>query len=132
MEGKEMDVEAFRDGRTRKYPSRVTEGQDEIHCKGWGLSMDGDLAKLPEICYLAERYQALVIIDDSHAAGFVGDTGRGSRECGHVGKRIDVITSTLGKALGGGLGGFTNGKKGIIERSQQGSRPYLSPMHWLR
>ena len=89
------------------------------------FSMDGDIAPLKEICDLADKYQALVMVDDSHATGFVGKTGRGSIEhCGVMG-RVDVITSTLGKALGGASGGFTSGRKEIVELLRQRSRPYL-------
>lgn len=89
------------------------------------FSMDGHVAKLSEICDLAERYQALVMVDDSHATGFFGRTGRGSIEhCGVI-DRVDVVTSTLGKALGGASGGFTTGKREIIELLRQRSRPYL-------
>ena len=89
------------------------------------FSMDGYIAKLDEITALAERYQALVMIDDCHATGFLGRTGRGSPEhCGVMG-RIDIITSTLGKALGGGSGGYTTGRKEIIDLLRQRSRPYL-------
>ena len=89
------------------------------------FSMDGDVAKLAEICDLADRYDALVMVDDSHATGFFGATGRGSVEhCGVLG-RVDVITSTLGKALGGASGGFTSGRKEIVELLRQRSRPYL-------
>ncbi|MEW6375823.1 MAG: glycine C-acetyltransferase [Thermodesulfobacteriota bacterium] len=89
------------------------------------FSMDGDLAKLPEICELAERYQALVMIDDSHCTGFMGVKGRGTHEFFHMEGRVDIITSTLGKALGGASGGFTSGRKEIIEILRQRSRPYL-------
>lgn len=89
------------------------------------FSMDGDIAPLQTICDIAEKYGALVMVDDSHATGFVGRTGRGSIEhCGVMG-RVDVITSTLGKALGGASGGFTTGRKEIIELLRQRSRPYL-------
>jgi len=89
------------------------------------FSMDGDVAKLAEICDLADRYDALVMVDDSHATGFFGATGRGSIEhCGVMG-RVDMVTSTLGKALGGASGGFTSGRKEIIELLRQRSRPYL-------
>jgi glycine C-acetyltransferase len=89
------------------------------------FSMDGDIAPLKEICDLADAHQALVMVDDSHATGFVGKTGRGSIEhCGVMG-RVDVITSTLGKALGGASGGFTSGRKEIVELLRQRSRPYL-------
>ena len=89
------------------------------------FSMDGDVAKLGEICDLADRYQAMVMVDDSHATGFMGPTGRGTPEHAGVLDRIDVITSTLGKALGGASGGFTAGKSAIVELLRQRSRPYL-------
>jgi len=89
------------------------------------FSMDGYLAQLDKICDLAEKYDALVMVDDSHSTGFVGKTGRGTHEhCGVMG-RIDIITSTLGKALGGAMGGFTSGKKEVIDMLRQRSRPYL-------
>jgi glycine C-acetyltransferase len=89
------------------------------------FSMDGFIAKLDQICDLAEKYGAMVMVDDSHATGFVGKTGRGTPEhCGVMG-RVDVITSTLGKALGGAAGGFTTGRKAIVELLRQRSRPYL-------
>ncbi len=89
------------------------------------FSMDGDIAPLERICDLADRYQALVMVDDSHATGFVGKTGRGSIEhCGVMG-RVDVVTSTLGKALGGAAGGFTTGRREIVDLLRQRSRPYL-------
>ncbi len=89
------------------------------------FSMDGDYARLDEICDLAEKYEALVMVDDSHATGFVGPTGRGTAELFDVRDRIDIITSTLGKALGGASGGFTTGRGRIIELLRQRSRPYL-------
>jgi len=89
------------------------------------FSMDGYLAQLDKICDLAEKYDALVMVDDCHSTGFVGKTGRGTHEhCGVMG-RVDIITSTLGKALGGAMGGFTSGKKEIIDILRQRSRPYL-------
>lgn len=89
------------------------------------FSMDGDIARLDKICDLAERYEALVMVDDSHATGILGKKGKGSPEyCGVEGK-VDIITSTLGKALGGACGGFTTGRKEIIELLRQRSRPYL-------
>jgi len=89
------------------------------------FSMDGDIAPLREICDLADQYGALVMVDDSHATGFTGKTGRGSIEhCGVMG-RVDVVTSTLGKALGGASGGFTSGREEIIAILRQRSRPYL-------
>jgi len=89
------------------------------------FSMDGYLAKLDQICDLADKYRAMVMVDDSHATGFVGPNGRGTPEHCGVLDRIDVITSTLGKALGGGSGGFTTGRKEIVELLRQRSRPYL-------
>ncbi|MCT4615536.1 MAG: glycine C-acetyltransferase [Marinifilaceae bacterium] len=89
------------------------------------FSMDGDIARLNEICDLADKYDALVMVDDSHASGFIGKTGRGTHEYHNCMDRVDIITSTLGKALGGALGGFTTGKKEIIDILRQRSRPYL-------
>jgi glycine C-acetyltransferase len=89
------------------------------------FSMDGDVAPLAAICDLADRHDALVMVDDSHATGFFGPTGRGTPEhCGVAG-RVDVVTSTLGKALGGASGGFTTGRREIVELLRQRSRPYL-------
>ena len=89
------------------------------------FSMDGYIAQLDKICDLAEKYNALVMVDDCHSTGFVGKTGRGTHEHCDVVGRVDIITSTLGKALGGAMGGFTSGKKEIIEILRQRSRPYL-------
>lgn len=89
------------------------------------FSMDGIIADLASICELADRYNALVMVDDSHAAGFVGKTGRGTPEYCGVSGRIDILTGTLGKALGGASGGYTAGRKEIIELLRQKSRPYL-------
>lgn len=89
------------------------------------FSMDGIVADLKGVCDLADKYDALVIVDDSHATGFIGKTGRGTHEANDVIGRVDIITSTLGKALGGALGGFTSGKKEIIDMLRQRSRPYL-------
>lgn len=89
------------------------------------FSMDGTLAQLDKICELAEKYNALVMIDDCHSTGFIGKTGRGTHEYFGVMDKIDIITGTLGKALGGASGGFTSGKKEIIELLRQRSRPYL-------
>jgi glycine C-acetyltransferase len=89
------------------------------------FSMDGYIAKLPEICDLAEKYGAQVMVDDSHAVGFMGEHGRGTHEHHRVLGRIDVITGTLGKALGGASGGYTSGRKEMIDLLRQRSRPYL-------
>ena len=89
------------------------------------FSMDGVLANLPAICDLAERYDAMVMVDDSHAVGFVGDQGRGTHEAADVMGRVDIITGTLGKALGGASGGYTSGRREVIEWLRQRSRPYL-------
>jgi glycine C-acetyltransferase len=89
------------------------------------FSMDGYIANLPAICELADRYDALVMVDDSHAVGFMGPTGRGTHELHGVQSRIDILTGTLGKALGGASGGYTSGRKDIIELLRQRSRPYL-------
>lgn len=89
------------------------------------FSMDGTIAKLDEIVELAEKYDAMIMVDDSHATGFTGPTGRGSAELCGVQDKIDIFTSTLGKALGGGSGGFTSGKQEIIDLLRQRSRPYL-------
>lgn len=89
------------------------------------FSMDGYIANLSAICDLAERYGALVMVDDSHAVGFIGKTGRGTHEYNDVMGRVDIITGTLGKALGGASGGYTSGRKEIIEYLRQRSRPYL-------
>lgn len=89
------------------------------------FSMDGVVASLDKICDLAEKYDALVMVDECHAAGFIGSTGRGTVEAKGVMGRVDIITGTLGKALGGAMGGYTTGKKEIIEMLRQRSRPYL-------
>ena len=89
------------------------------------FSMDGDIAKLDEICVLAEKYNSMVMVDDSHSTGFMGKTGRGTHEHRGVMGRVDIITSTLGKAMGGASGGFTAGRQEIIDLLRQRSRPYL-------
>jgi glycine C-acetyltransferase len=89
------------------------------------FSMDGYVAQLDKICDLADKYNALVMVDECHATGFIGKTGRGSVELRNVLGRVDIITGTLGKALGGAMGGFTTGRKEIIEMLRQRSRPYL-------
>jgi glycine C-acetyltransferase len=87
--------------------------------------MDGVVAQLDKICDLADKYDALVMVDECHAAGFIGKTGRGTIELKDVMGRVDIITGTLGKALGGAMGGYTTGRKEIIEMLRQKSRPYL-------
>lgn len=89
------------------------------------FSMDGSIANLPALCELADKYDALVMVDDSHAVGFLGPTGRGTPEYHGVTERIDILTGTLGKALGGASGGYTSGRREIIELLRQRSRPYL-------
>ena len=89
------------------------------------FSMDGIIANLKGICDLADKYEALVMVDDSHAVGFVGDTGRGTPEFCGVQGRVDIITGTLGKALGGASGGYTSARKEIVDILRQKSRPYL-------
>jgi glycine C-acetyltransferase len=112
---KELE-EALRKTQNRRMRLIATDGV---------FSMDGTLAPLGAICELADRYKALVMVDDSHATGFVGKTGRGTAEAAGVSGRIDVVTSTLGKALGGAAGGFTTGRAEIVETLRQRSRPYL-------
>ena len=89
------------------------------------FSMDGEIAPLPGICDLAEKYDALLIVDDSHATGFIGENGRGTAEYHGVNERVDIVTSTFGKALGGASGGFTSGPIEVVEILRQRSRPYL-------
>ncbi len=102
--------------QAQRYRVIVTDGV---------FSMDGFVAPLDKICDLADKYNALVMVDESHASGFIGKTGRGTVELKNVMTRVDIITGTLGKALGGAMGGFTSGKKEIIEILRQRSRPYL-------
>jgi glycine C-acetyltransferase len=105
--------------------ARTQNCRDIVIATDGVFSMDGTIANLKAICDLADRHRALVMVDDCHAAGFLGATGRGTPEhCGVMG-RVDVITGTLGKALGGALGGFTTGRREIIELLRQRSRPYL-------
>ena len=109
----EVQLQAHMDARTRII---VTDAV---------FSMDGTIAQLDKICDLADKYDAIIMVDECHSSGFMGATGRGVHElCGVMG-RIDIITGTLGKALGGALGGFTSGKKEVIEMLRQRSRPYL-------
>jgi glycine C-acetyltransferase len=108
--------EQLKQAQAQRFRMIVTDGV---------FSMDGFIAKLDQVCALAEKYNAMVMVDDSHSTGFVGKTGKGTHEhCGVIGK-IDIITSTLGKALGGAMGGFTSGRKEIIDMLRQRSRPYL-------
>ena len=99
-----------------RYKMIVTDGV---------FSMDGTIANLPVICELAAKYGAMVVVDDSHAVGFMGDNGRGTHEYHNVMDKVDIITGTLGKALGGASGGYTSGKKEVISWLRQKSRPYL-------
>ena len=111
------DLEArLREARAARFKLIATDGV---------FSMDGYIANLPAICDLAEKHDALVMVDDSHAVGFMGRTGRGTHEYHDVMGRIDILTGTLGKALGGASGGYTSGRKEIIELLRQRSRPYL-------
>jgi glycine C-acetyltransferase len=113
MKHLEKKLQLHKDRRLRMI---ITDGN---------FSMDGDLAKLDQIVELAEKYEAMVFVDDSHASGFIGKTGRGTHEhCGVMGK-IDIITTTLGKALGGASGGCVSGRKEIVEMCRQKARPYL-------
>jgi glycine C-acetyltransferase len=104
---------------------KAKEQRNRIIVTDGVFSMEGTLAQLDKVCDLAEKYDALVMVDDSHSTGFVGKTGRGTHEHCGVMDRVDIITSTLGKALGGAMGGFTSGKKEIIDMLRQRSRPYL-------
>ena len=108
--------EKLKEARAARFRMIATDGV---------FSMDGYIANLPDICDLAEEYDALVMIDDSHAVGFMGERGRGTHEYHNVINRVDVITGTLGKALGGASGGYTSGRKEIIDLLRQRSRPYL-------
>ncbi len=108
--------EQLKKAQQQRYRIVVTDGV---------FSMDGFVAPLDKICDLADKYNAMVMVDESHASGFIGKTGRGTIELKNVMHRVDIITGTLGKALGGAMGGFTTGKKEIIELLRQRSRPYL-------
>jgi glycine C-acetyltransferase len=115
--GDMADLESkLKDAANARYRLIATDGV---------FSMDGYIAKLGTICELAEKYDALVMVDDSHAVGFIGDHGRGTPELCGVDGKIDIITGTLGKALGGASGGYTSGRKEIIDLLRQRSRPYL-------
>ena len=108
--------QCLKDSQNLKYRLIVTDGV---------FSMDGDIARLPEIVELADKYDALVMVDESHATGYIGKTGRGTAEYYGLLGKIDIITTTFGKAMGGGNGGCTSGRKEIIEMLRQRSRPYL-------
>jgi glycine C-acetyltransferase len=108
--------EKLREAQPCRHRIIVTDG---------AFSMDGTIAKLDQICDLADTYKALVMTDECHSTGFIGKTGRGVHEYRNVMGRVDIITGTLGKALGGASGGFTSGRKEIIELLRQRSRPYL-------
>jgi len=118
----------FANGDMADLEARLKEASDariRLIATDGAFSMDGSVANLPGICDLAEKYDAAVMVDDSHATGFFGPTGRGTPEYHAVSGRVDLITSTLGKALGGASGGFTSGRKEIVELLRQRSRPYL-------
>ncbi|HET7818481.1 MAG TPA: glycine C-acetyltransferase [Bacteroidia bacterium] len=108
--------EQLKKAQTQRYRLIVTDGV---------FSMDGFVAPLDKICDLADKYNAMVMVDESHASGFIGKTGRGTIELKNVMHRVDIVTGTLGKALGGAMGGFTSSKKEIIDMLRQRSRPYL-------
>lgn len=112
----DLEAKLIEASKTARFKIIVTDGV---------FSMDGYVAQLDKICDLAEKHDALVMVDECHATGFIGKTGRGTHELNNVMGRIDIITGTLGKALGGAMGGFTTGRKEIIEMLRQRSRPYL-------
>lgn len=112
----DLEAQLIEASKTARHKIIVTDGV---------FSMDGYVAQLDKICDLAEKYDALVMVDECHATGFIGKTGRGTHELNNVLGRIDIITGTLGKALGGAMGGFTSGRKEIIDLLRQRSRPYL-------
>lgn len=118
----------YRNRDIDELESRLIEAKDarrRLIVTDGVFSMDGRLAPLEDICDLAERHRAMVVVDDSHAVGFVGSTGRGTHELLEVTERIDLLTGTLGKALGGGSGGYVAGRREIIELLRQRARPYL-------
>lgn len=118
----------YQNNDMRDLEAKLQEAKDcrfRLIATDGAFSMDGIIANLPEICALAERYQALVMIDDCHATGFLGANGRGSCDYWNLMGKVDIITSTLGKALGGASGGFTSGRREIINWLRQRSRPYL-------
>jgi glycine C-acetyltransferase len=108
--------QSLKQSQNNKYRLIVTDGV---------FSMDGDIANLPAICDLADKYDALIMVDDSHGTGYIGPTGRGSIEYHNVQNRVDIVTTTFGKALGGSSGGCISGKKELIEFLRQRSRPYI-------
>ncbi len=112
----DLEAQLIEASKTARHKIIVTDGV---------FSMDGYVAQLDKICDLAEKYDALVMVDECHATGFIGKTGKGTHELNNVLGRIDIITGTLGKALGGAMGGFTSGRKEIIDLLRQRSRPYL-------
>lgn len=118
----------YKNNDMKDLEARLNEAQDarfRLVATDGSFSMDGIVADLKGICDLADRYEALVMVDDSHSTGFIGTTGRGTPEYHGVMDRVDIITSTFGKALGGASGGFTSGRKEIIDILRQRSRPYL-------
>jgi len=118
----------YRNGDMRDLEDRLKEAggaRFRMIATDGVFSMDGSIANLPAICELADKYDALVMVDDSHAVGFMGPRGRGTHELCGVGGRVDILTGTLGKALGGASGGYTSGRKEIVELLRQRSRPYL-------
>ena len=108
-----------------KQLQAASQSRSRIIVTDGSFSMDGTIAQLDKICGLADEYDAIVMIDDSHSTGFLGQTGRGTHEYRGVTGRVDIITGTLGKALGGASGGFTSGRKEVIDMLRQRSRPYL-------
>lgn len=112
-------------GDLEEQLKKASDARNRIIVTDGVFSMDGTIAQLDKICDLADKYKALVMVDECHASGFMGDNGRGTHEYCDVMGRVDIITGTLGKALGGALGGFTSGRKEIIEMLRQRSRPYL-------
>nr|WP_258096135.1 glycine C-acetyltransferase [Salinibacter sp. 10B] len=122
------DLHVFEHSDMADLEAKLQDAQDaetRMICTDGVFSMDGDVAKLDEICRLAEEYGALVMVDECHATGFMGEGGRGASEAKGVLDQVDIITSTLGKALGGATGGFTTGRQEIIDLLRQESRPYL-------
>ena len=118
----------YKNNDMKDLAAKLKEAQDarfRLIATDGSFSMDGIIADLKGICELADRYEALVMVDDSHSTGFIGKTGRGTPEYHGVMDRVDIITSTFGKALGGASGGFTSGRKEIIDILRQRSRPYL-------